>query len=349
MKVLFTLILSASISCASAQYNFKPLDSLLNTHKSAISGTGGGFVYVIVQNGTNIYNRSFGNFDIHKAVPVASASKWYAGAVIMSLVDEGKLSLQDRVSKYIPSFKGEKETITIQQCFALTSGFAGSSEALDEFMGNKSQSFEEMVQQIAKQPLIAKPGQQLNYGGLAMQVAGRVAEIVSGKPWNVLFKEKIIQPLGLTKTYYSGAFRGQVPRIAGGVISSGSDYLKLLNMLMNKGMFNNKRVLSEKSVSLMLSDLTGNAAIGYSPFTKFKPHMQTDKDPRYGIGNWVINDIDGITMNVSPGAFGFTPWLNRSTNTYGVLAIRSAFPKVMPVFWSSIHLLNKELHHKTVK
>ncbi|HVG43043.1 MAG TPA: serine hydrolase domain-containing protein [Chitinophagaceae bacterium] len=349
MKAILALFLSILQLFAVAQYNLKSLDSLFSVSKPVISGKGGGFSVVLIKEGKTIYNNSFGEFDINKAVPIASASKWYAGALIMILVDEGKLSLEDKVSKYIPSFKGEKENITIKQCFSLTSGFAGSSEALDEFMENKSQTFAEMVDAIAKKELVAKPGEQLNYGGLAMQVAGRVAEIVSGKSWNLLFKEKIIEPLGLTKTYYGGVFTGAVPRIAGGVISSAVDYLKLLEMIAYKGMYKGKQILTEKAIQIMLSDLSGNATIGYSPFSRYKKNMQTSKDPRYGIGNWVIKDIDGITINVSPGAYGFTPWIDLKYNYYGIIAVRSSFPKVMPVFWSAIHIINKELDEKSAK
>lgn len=350
MKPFLSIIFSFIVSIASAQYNFTRLDSLFNASKPSISGIGGGGSVVVVKDSKTIYDHSFGDFNINKAVPIASASKWYAGTLIMCLVDEGKLSLDDKVSKYIPSFTGDKKNITIKQCFSLTSGFSGSSEALDGFMSKKSgQTFAEMVDDIAKQRLIAKPGEQLNYGGLGMQVAGRVAEIAGGKDWNSMFKEKVSQPLGLTKTFYGGGTRGDVPRIAGGVVSSGADYLKLLEMLINKGMYKDKRVLSARSVEIMLSDLTGNTTIGYSPFTKFKPNMKTDKDPRYGIGNWVIKDVDGITVNVSPGAYGFTPWIDLKHNSYGVIAVRSAFPRVMPVFWSAIHIINKEFDKPAVK
>lgn len=346
MRALLSISFCFVLSFTSAQYNFNSLDSLFNISKSSISGKGGGVSVALVKGVDTFYNKSFGDFDLDNAVPIASASKWYAAVVLMTLTDEGKVSLDDKVSKYIPAFKGEKENITIRQCFALTSGLPGSSEALDEFMGDRRQTFAEMVDKIAAKPLKAMPGKELNYGGLSMQVVGRVAEIVTGKSWNTLFKEKVTEPLGMTKTRYAGALVGNVPRIAGGVISSGADALKLLEMISNRGMYKGKRILSAESVDLMLADQTGNSSIGYSPFTKYKRNMQTSKDARYGIGNWVIKDINGITINVSPGAFGFTPWVDLKNNYYGVIAVQSAFPKVMPVFWEAVRLINKQLANK---
>ncbi len=344
MKTYFTIFTLFIFYNCSAQYNFSALDSLFQKKASVISGNGGGVTTVLIKNGKQIYNKSIGDFNIDKQVPIASASKWYSATLIMCLVHEGKLSLNDKVSKYIPSFKvKDKENITIRQCFSLTTGFAGSSETLDEFMGNRlAETYPQMVDAIAATPLIASPGSQINYGGIGMQVAGRVAEIVTGKSWNQLFKEKIVLPLGLTNTEYGGAKLGAVPRIAGGVKSTAADYLKLLEMIFNNGVYKGKTILSAKEINIMLVDQTNNASIGYSPFTKYKKIMKTTNDPRYGIGNWVVAD-ENIAINVSPGAFGFTPWIDRVNGYYGLIAIKSSFPKVMPVFWEALNIINQQL------
>lgn len=342
---VFTLLLFFE---APAQYRFASLDSLLRKNNATLSGTGGGWTTILVKDGTILYRHSEGNFNADKPVSIASASKWYAGVLIMRLVDEGALSLNDKVSRYIPSFNTpEKKEITLKQCFALTSGFAGSSEPLDEAMeGSRKQTYAAMVDEIAQMPLVAKPGAQVNYGGLAMQVAGRVAEIATGRSWNDLFDEKVVKPLGLERTWCLGKKTGGVPRIAGGVVSTASDYLKLLEMLSQKGLYKGKRILSERAVNILLSDQTGTATIGYSPFTKYKRTLNTPTDPRYGIGNWVIQ-IEHVDVNTSPGAFGFTPWIDRRHGYYGVIAVRSAFPKVMPVFWEALRLVDEELEAKS--
>jgi CubicO group peptidase (beta-lactamase class C family) len=142
---------------------------------------------------------------------------------------------------------------------------------------------------------------------------------------------------------------GAVPRIAGGVVSTANDYLKLLKMLANMGMYDGKRILSAKSVEIMLADQTAGATIGYSPFTKYSKVTGSRKDARYGIGNWVVNDIDAIDINLCPGAFGFTPWIDTRNNYYGVIAVQSAFPKVMPVFWNALHIINAEMNKKQTR
>lgn len=130
------------------------------------------------------------------------------------------------------------------------------------------------------------------------------------------------------------------------MVSTASDYCKLLAMLSQKGIYNGKRILSEEAVALLLEDQTGGAAIGYSPFTKYKRSLHTTTDPRYGIGNWVIQ-IDDVDINTSPGAFGFTPWIDRKQGYYGVIAVRNSFPAVMPVFWEALSLIDQEFRDKS--
>ncbi|GAA4341610.1 serine hydrolase domain-containing protein [Flaviaesturariibacter amylovorans] len=331
MRYLLPLLLCCS-SLLHAQLPARALDSLLEAHRAALSGRGGGATLLLARDGQMLYSHSVGSFTADKPVPIASASKWYAGVLLMTLVHDGTLSLDDKVSKYLPSFnRPDKKDITLRQCFALTAGFAGGSEELDEFMKYRREGFAAMVDRIAEEPLAAAPGAQLNYGGIGMQVVGRMCEVASGKGWHQLFEERVIRPLGLRHTYYGGYRIGAAPRVAGGVTSSASDYLKLLRMLAAGGRIGDTVLLSPVEVRELLADQTGGAAIGYSPFTKYKTLFGTDRDPRYGIGNWIIRE-PSFTINTSPGAFGFTPWIDLGRGYYGVLAVQSAGPRVMPVF-----------------
>lgn len=210
MRAFFLLFSCLVISKARCQYDFTSLDSLLKSNSTALSGKGGGWTTVIMKEGLTLYNQSAGTFNPDKPVPIASASKWYSGVLIMRLVDEGVLSLNDKVSTYIPSFRTpEKESITVGHCFSLTSGFPPSKEMLDEALAeNRGQTYAALVDRIAQTPLVAKPGAQMNYGGLSMQVAGRVAEVATGRSWNALFEEKVVKPLDLKRTWYLGKTQG---------------------------------------------------------------------------------------------------------------------------------------------
>src|SRR5687767_15400736 len=78
-------------------YDLTAIDNILERAAPRL----GGCALLLIKDDKVVYRKSFGRFGADKVVPVASASKWLSGALIMTLVDDGKLSLADTVSKYI--------------------------------------------------------------------------------------------------------------------------------------------------------------------------------------------------------------------------------------------------------
>lgn len=267
----------------------------------------GGTAYVAIKvNDELIYEKSYGGYDGNTVQYIASCSKWLSAALLMSQVDEGKLSLADTVGKFLPTFSARgKGGMTIQQLFSHTSGFPGQS--VQGYEREFGLSLVASVDSIAARvPLINRPGTFFDYGEVSMQVAGRIAEVVSGKGWNALFNEKIAQPCGMTSTSYGFGIN---PIIGGGAKSSANDYLKFLSMILNKGSYKGKRVLSEVSVDAMERSQIGAADISFSPY----PPALLSTRGMYGLGLW--RDLTGSGEQLieasSPGLFGAHPWMNR--------------------------------------
>ena len=276
----------------------------------------------ISRSGRLLFERTYGATTLETVVPIASATKWLSGAVIMSLVDDGSLDLDAPLSTYLPEFVGLSGTTTVRQLFSHTSGMEGRSRLL----AINSITLEECVRQIAAIPLRATPGTDFFYGGVSMQVAGRVAEVVSGLPWETLFQQRIAVPLGMTDTDYQGLNAPTTnPRIAGGAQSSLRDYANFVEMIENRGWFRGTRVLTVRSVETMLSDQTGGVPVTYAPPTA--PGFLG-----YGIGCWVERAAaDGSTLEAtSPGAFGFTGFVDRERGTHGVFLTDSSNAAVDP-------------------
>lgn len=314
--------------------DFAALDALLELEAPAH----GGLALVLVKNGEIIYERGFSGFTCDTVVPIASATKWLSGAIIMVLVDEGVLSLDDRTADYLDSYTGLHGEMTVRQLFSHTSGLPGHSSSTgipgaDDILGNKQITLTESVDMIAEVDLLAAPGTQFYYGGLSMQVAGRIAEIASGKEWCELFEEKIADPLGMTETDYNGLGKTNNPRIAGSIQTSAHQYAKFLEMLLAGGSYNGKQILSQHAVDEMLKDQTGGVPIVHSPWSQYRAPPPVAEEVRYGIGCWreVIDDA-GIREASSQGAFGFSPWIDVERNLAGVLAVRSRLTKVMPLY-----------------
>lgn len=268
-------------------------------------------------------------------IPIASATKWLSAAVIMALVDEGVLSLDDKAKDYLPNYTGKKGEMTVRQMFCHTSGLPGSSSGipgLDAILSNRKIILAESVDMIAEIDLLADPGTQFYYGGLSMQVAGRIAEVASGKEWTTLFEEKVAAPLKMAHTDYNGLGRTNNPRIAGSIRTSAREYMRFLEMLLSGGVYEGRCILSQNAISEMLKDQTYGVPIAYSPWKKFEDIYGLN-EVRYGIGCWgEIVENGRLREASSQGAFGFSPWIDLDRNVAGVLAVKSRFERVMPVY-----------------
>jgi CubicO group peptidase (beta-lactamase class C family) len=245
-----------------------------------------------------------GDFTTTSRQMVASCSKWFSAALVMTFVDEGKLKLTDTVGKYLPVLSQHgKGNITISECLSHMTAIKSPDlkESLAEM--RSVNSMDEAMEKIAALPMEGEPGKVFHYSNTGLQIAGAVIEKISGKSFETLFAERIAQPLGLKNTDFG---KGKVALPAGGASSTPEDYLNFLVMLLNKGMYNGKRILTETSVNAMqVNRVTKEVSTAYSP---------TEAGSfGYGYGEWVMEN--STTSNISkavtsPGLFGSFPWID---------------------------------------
>ncbi|HEX8844722.1 MAG TPA: serine hydrolase domain-containing protein [Pyrinomonadaceae bacterium] len=308
-------------------HDFAAVDRLLERAAPQL----GGCALILIKDDKVIYRKAFGQYEVDKVVPIASASKWLSGALLMTLVDDGKLSLNDRVSKYLPEFAGDKAGITIRHLFAHTSGLPPEAGCRND----KRTTLERCVSELARLRLKARPGEEFYYGGVSMHVGGRIAEVVSGKPWNELFVEKIAAPLGMTQTDFFAYGPTANPRPAGDARSSIDDYGRFLQMILHRGTLDGKQILSAATVAEMHRDQTDGARITYTIYEKHGGLDPALPRARYGIGVWrekVDEGSNELLEANSQGALGFSPWIDFKRNLVGVLSVQSSMSRVMPVY-----------------
>lgn len=307
----FVLTTATHADDAPSSYDFSKLTASIRqaVEEAPLEGA----CLLVVQDGKTIAEQCFGRYTSDTVVPIASASKWLSAATIMTLVDEGKLSLDDPVSKYLPKFTGKKGRITIRQLLSHTSGLPGQAPALGDFRTTLA----EAVDRIAEIELVAEPGTEFRYGGVSMQVAGRVAEIVGGKPWAKIFQERIAGPCEMTSTRYGRFGLSRNPRIAGGASSTLHDYRNFLTMILGRGEFQGRRVLSVEAIRQMEQDQTRGAE------SKAATLVRLQAGTKYGLGEWLDRQDErgqGIEIS-SPGAFGFRPWIDREHDLLGIFVV----------------------------
>lgn len=257
---------------------------------------------IVIHHGEVVYEKYFGEYTKTTVIPIASASKWISGAAVMSLVDEGKLSLDDPVSKFIPEFTGDKAAITVRMLWNHTSGLPSDDSEAQRWGSTTTAA----GARIATLKMVSVPGEVFKYGGVSMQAGARVAEVAGGEDWKTLFAERIATPVGMSNTQYGRIRLATNPQVAGGASSTAPDYAAFLKMLLNKGKVGETVVLSEASVKELISDHTKDARVGQGNLRR------RANGGGYAVGCWVEkrNDEGETVIASSPGAFGFRPWID---------------------------------------
>jgi len=285
-----------------AQYNWTALDNELQTNQKML---GNDLVMMVwKKDDTLVYKKEMGVFNSKTSAPIASCSKWLTAALVMQFVDEGKLSLDDKIAKWIPDFaRYGKNYITIRHCLSHFTGVDDEGGFLKKmFQRKKFNSLEEEVNSFAAREIRTNPGTDFWYGNIGLNIAAKVLEVVSKRKFDVLIKQKLFTPLGMRQTTFT-ELDASLYNPSGGARSTAEDYMKFLVMLMNKGKYNGKQILSEASVDEMLKIETANVPKRYVP--------KSAEGFNYALGSWVVEEKDGnATALASPGLFGTWPMID---------------------------------------
>lgn len=340
-------------------YNFSALDKLLQDSVAKISGLGGGYTLVLIKDGREIYNKTFTTpsrmYSADRLVPIASASKWLSAGVVMGMVDDGTWKLDDSAGKFLSYATGDKARMTVRQMFSMTSGIAEDGNSVeDDILRNSAITMDSAVRAILALPLATQPGASMAYGGRGMQTAGRCAEVASklnlpsGEAWDTLFARYVARPLGMRFTFFTNANN---PGVAGNVVSSANEYKIYLQMLLNDGVWNGKRILSQSIINEMKLDQTRGAPILYSPYAALAPFVPgVDRNTRYALGHWreVVDAATGdVLESSSQGAFGFSPWIDWRRNLVGVFSVQSQLRTVEPTYLRMKQIIRETLDRVT--
>jgi CubicO group peptidase (beta-lactamase class C family) len=159
----------------------------------------------VVADGKLLFAKAFGSADREKGrtadaqtrYAVGSISKQFTAAALLMLQEEGKLSLDDRVSKYFPDLTRSGE-ITIRQLLSHTSGYedyAPQDYIIPEW--TKATTPRAILDRWANKPLNFDPGMKWQYSNTNYVLAGEIFEKVAGKSLVAFLREKIFDPLGM--------------------------------------------------------------------------------------------------------------------------------------------------------
>ena len=331
------------------------LDSVFQ--KLVDNGTIPHAVTFVAHHGKVIHNKAFGWRNIEDKIPcqkddyfrMASQTKAITAVAVMTLVEEGKILLDEPIKKYIPEFENPRvlvsfneldstytslpadKDITIRHLLTHTSGISyGNGSPLGKIFAKKgipplntleNKTLGEVVRTLATCPLEHDPGEKFTYG-MSLDVLGYLIEVVSGKPVDQYFKERIFEPLGMNNTFFyipkgkenrivtlyqkdknsalipnpsklyqTYPYSGAQTMFSTGAGLSGTieDYAKFCQMILNGGEFNGKRILGRKTVELMcknqVKDLRGEIGFGLA-FDDFRSEYSHESIASEGSMRW---------------------------------------------------------------
>ncbi|AQG78191.1 serine hydrolase domain-containing protein [Spirosoma montaniterrae] len=321
-------------------------------------------VTFVARRGQVVHHKAFGYSNLEKKTPlrrdaiyrIASQSKAITTVALMTLHEEEKFLLDDPISKYIPAFKNAnvlvsydrqnptggsyqtrpaKSEITIRQLLAHNAGIPYEHPlqnrpefAVPFFNSVKPDKLEDVVNRLATRPLLNDPGTDSTgkgfVYGLNTDIIGRLVEVLSGKPLDVALRERVLDPLGMTDTYFylpsdkAGRLvelydKGKADRplvlhpnetyrnyaISGartyfsggaGLVSTVEDYARFCQMLLNGGTFNNRRILGRKTVEMMTRNQIGAAKVW-------------EREDKFGLGFQLITEGSHYGDQATPGAY----------------------------------------------
>ncbi len=227
--ILFCALLAPFGSLSATEFDAEKLAALRGTMQKFVDDAGpsqvAGAVIVVGSSKGIAYQEALGQQSIDAKQPmakdslfrIASMTKPITAMGIMILQDEGKLSVEDLVEKYLPEFKGQllidsregdklvlkkpERPITLRDLLTHTSGLPGGFPAgLSDLYFKRNYNLAEATAMQSQRPLDFPPGSKWAYCNAGIDTLGRIIEVVSGKPYETFLSERIFQPLGMKDT-----------------------------------------------------------------------------------------------------------------------------------------------------
>ncbi|MEW6510744.1 MAG: serine hydrolase [Bacteroidota bacterium] len=175
-----------------------------------------GATALVAREGRIVYLKAFGMANLELNVPlqvgtvfkIGSITKQFTAVAILQLAEQGKLHLQDEITRFIPDYPTHGNTITIEHLLTHTSGIRNYSSIRDTAKrGTVDFTPKEMVDYFMNQPMRFAPGTKWEYSNSGYVLLGYIIEIVTGTTYGEYLDENIFKPVGMTNSLYASDSR----------------------------------------------------------------------------------------------------------------------------------------------
>jgi D-alanyl-D-alanine carboxypeptidase len=168
-----------------------------------------GAAIAVVKNGKIVKKQGYGTANVELNVPVTvdsvfeigSVSKQMTAAAIMLLVEEGKVNLDEKISKYLPGTPATWKSVAVRNLLTHTSGIKSYTGIDEGFELSKHLTRDEFIKLLGTYPLDFETGSRYSYSNSGYNLLGFIIEAASGKSYWDFMRERIFKPLGMTQTF----------------------------------------------------------------------------------------------------------------------------------------------------
>ena len=308
------LVVSLHVSC---QKNTRALDAIMN---ETFESDGPGGVALVAKDGEILYRKAFGMANLELGVEmtpenvfrIGSITKQFTACAILKLAEEGKLDLQDDITKYIEDYPTHGHTITIEHLLTHTSGIKSYTGMLEWTAEVRKKDFTppELIDFFKNQPMDFVPGEEFRYNNSAYFILGYIIELVSGTPYDTYIAETFFKPLGMKNSYYGSTSRIIPNRAAGYAMGEegykNDDFLSMTQPYAAGSLLSTVDDLYTWYTAVMSKEVITEASLKQATTSYV---LSNGKHTDYGYG-WFIGNIQG-SPNIQHGG-GINGYLTAS-------------------------------------
>lgn len=274
-----------------------------------------GAVALVVKNGTPIYRKAFGMADLEHTIQMApehvfgigSMTKQFTAVAILMLVEQGSISLEDSITKFITDYPAKGHTITIHHLLTHTSGVKSYTE-LEKWrkIWRNDLTTQEMMDVFKNEPMDFAPGEAWHYSNSGYFLLGVIIEKVAEMSYGEFVEKKIFEPLDMKNTYYGSRSRIIPNRAMGyqwGREYRNAEYLSHTQPFSAGAIMSTVDDLWKWQVAIKNNILVKSETIAKA-FTNYP--LNDGKPTYYGYG-WMLDEVNGsLTREHSGGIFGYS-------------------------------------------
>ena len=293
------------------------LDEQLNSYiSSQHTSNTPGLSVLVAKNGKPIYTNGFGMASLEldvKAEPkhvfeIGSITKQFTAVAILMLEEQGKLSVDDDITKFIPDYPTQGKTITVHQLLNHTSGIKSYTN-LPSFlvMARKDMTPTELIDTFKNEPMEFDPGTQFNYNNSGYILLGHIIEVVSGTTYEEFIETNIFDKLNMSNSSY-GSMTTIIPNRASGYSQAENGYKNAEYLSLTLPYAAGSIMSTTADLLKWQNAISANTLIKRSSLEKAinGSTLENGEKIDYGYGWYTGNIRDSKTVEHSGGIFGYT-------------------------------------------